>query len=123
LTPPLFTPRSARAAVLSLRSTLEDAVRIYRALTLRAPAAGAGERPVDPTYFAGVRRLLRAVEQVRAAGADVDLSRGVLRFPARRRGRDAALRWELAEPHALWHETPAQVRTLAEDDGVWEEPA
>lgn len=97
-------------------------MRIYRALTLRAPAAGAGERPVDPTYFAGVRRLLRALEQMRAAGAEVDLRRGVLRFPARRRGREAALWWGLAEPHALWHEIPAQVRTLAEEDGGWEEP-
>ena len=58
---PLFTPRSAREAVLSLRPTLEDAMRIYRALALRAPAAGAAERPVDATYFAGGGGLLRAL--------------------------------------------------------------
>jgi hypothetical protein len=113
LTPPLFTPRSARDAALSLRPTLADALRLHRALRAHAPAPGREERPVDPTYFAGVTRLLRALEAVRAAGAEIDLGRGRLRFPARREGRDVVLWWELAEPHALWHE--------AWEEG-WEEP-
>lgn len=113
---PLFTPRSAREAVLSLRPAVRDAVRLYRALAAHAPAALLQERPVDQAYFAGVRRLLQLVEQVRARGAEIDLVRGGLRFPARRGGREAVLRWELCEPHSLWHGG-----ALAEEDGGWEE--
>ncbi len=114
---PLFTPRSAHEAAHALRPTLADALRLYRALTPRAPAPGCEERPVDPTYFAGVRRLVRAVEVVRAAGAEVDLPRARLRFPARRQGREVELCWDLAEPHALrLGDAPA------EEDGGWEEP-
>jgi hypothetical protein len=114
---PLFTPRSARDAALSLRPKLADALRLYRALTLRAPAPGFEERPVDRTYFAGVRRLVHVLEQVRAVGAEVDLARARLRFPARRHGSDVLLRWDLAEPQALWlGDAPAP------EDGAWEEP-
>ncbi|HET9300623.1 MAG TPA: hypothetical protein VFO11_11820 [Candidatus Polarisedimenticolaceae bacterium] len=114
--PPLFTPRSARDAAQALRPTMADALRLYRALTRRAPAPGCAERPVDATYFAGVRLLVQVVERMQAAGAEVDLSRARLRFPARRHGRDVHLRWDLAEPQALWlGELPA-----AEDAG-WEE--
>lgn len=71
---------------------------------------------MDPTYFAGVRRLVQVVETMRAAGAEVDLRRARLRFPARRQGREVELWWDLAEPQALWlGEAPA------EEDGGWEE--
>ena len=114
---PLFTPRSAREAAHALRPTLADALRLYRALTPRAPAPGCEERPVDRTYFAGVRRLVQAVEAVHAAGAEVDLQRARLRFPARRQGREVELCWDLAEPQALWlGDAPAV------EDGGWEEP-
>ncbi|HEX5044107.1 MAG TPA: hypothetical protein VFV75_14460 [Candidatus Polarisedimenticolaceae bacterium] len=114
---PLFTPRSAWDAAHALRPTLADALRLYRALTVRAPAPGCEERPVDLAYFAGVRRLVQAVEQVRAAGAEVDLHRGRLSFPARRAGSDVVLWWTIAEPQALWlGDAPA------EEDGAWEEP-
>ena len=112
----LFTPGSARDAVLSLRPTLADALRLYRALVTRAPGPGSEDGPVDRTYFAGVRRLLQAMEEVRAAGAEVDLARARLRFPARRQGREVELRWDLAEPQALWlGDAPAP------EDGAWEE--
>jgi hypothetical protein len=115
--PPLFTPRSARDAADALRPTLADALRLYRALTSRAPAPGCEERPVDRTYFAGVRRLVTAMEYVRAAGAEMDLTRGRLRFPARRQGSAVELWWHLAEPQALWlGDRPAP------EDGGWEEP-
>ena len=114
--PSLFTPRSARAAAHSLRPTLHEALLLYRALTPRAPGAGCSERPVDPTYFAGVRRLLKAVDRIREAGADLDLPRARLRFPARRQGSDVVLCWDLAEPHALW-----QGDAPAVEDGAWEE--
>ena len=72
---------------------------------------------MDPTYFAGVRRLVQVVEAMRAAGAEVDLRHGRLRFPARRHGSDVLLRWDLAEPHGLWlGDAPAP------EDGAWEEP-
>jgi len=113
----LFTPRSARDAVLSLRPTLAHALRLYHALVARAPGPGAQEGPVDRTYFAGVRRLLQAMEEVRAAGAEVDLARARLRFPARRQGREVELWWDLAEPQALWVGNAPAV-----EDGAWEEP-
>jgi len=115
--PPLFTPRSARAAAHSLRPTLHEALLLYRALTPRAPGAGCAERPVDRAYFAGVRRLVRLVEEVLAAGAELDLGRGRLSFPARREGSDVLLRWEVAEPESLW-----QGDAPAVEDGAWEEP-
>ena len=71
---------------------------------------------MDPAYFAGVRRLVQVVERVRAAGAEVDLARARLSFPARRGGNDVVLRWDLAEPQALWlGDAPAV------EDGAWEE--
>jgi hypothetical protein len=121
LSSPLFTPRSAREALRALRPTLTDALRLYRALEGRAPEPGA-ECPVDLAYFAGVRRLLEALARVRDTGAELDLRRGRLRFPARRAGSDVVLSWELGEPHVLWHEAPPRRRTPAEDDGAWEEP-
>lgn len=114
---PLFTPRSARDTARALRSTLDDAHRLYRALRACAPGPGCEERPVDPAYFTGVRRLVRAVERVRAAGAEMDLARARVNFPARRQGSDVVLCCDLAEPHALWlGEVPA------EEDGAWEQP-
>ena len=114
---PLFTPRSAQEAALSLRPTLADALRLYRALAPHAPGTGCEERPVDLAYFAGVQRLVQAMEQVRAAGAEVDLARARLRFPARRQGREVELWWDLAEPQALWLGNAPAV-----EDGAWEEP-
>jgi hypothetical protein len=72
---------------------------------------------VDRTYFAGVQRLVQAMEQVRAAGAEVDLALARLRFPARRQGSDVVLWWDLAEPQGVWlGDVPAV------EDGAWEEP-
>ena len=114
---PLFTPRSARDTARALHSTLADALHLYRALRACAPPQGVEERPVDPGYFIAVRHLVRAVERVRAAGAEVDLAGQRVRFPARRAGRDVVLFCDLAEPHALWlGDAPAV------DDGAWEEP-
>lgn len=120
-----FTPRSARNKLGELRPVAETICRLYRTMELKRPRRITAEQPVDPEYFALLRRLHEGLDAVRASGARVeDLREGRIDFPARRDGRHVLLCWQVGEGSLrFWREPGARYsgRRLVDEDGPWEE--
>ena len=120
-----FTPRSARQALDSLRSTAESVCRLVRELERHRPKRILPDQPVDPDYFILVSRLQAALGRIRRRGVDVkDLRKGLLDFPARRAGRRVLLCWHVGEASlGFWYEQGQGLggRQPVDEDGPWEE--
>jgi hypothetical protein len=115
-----FTPEEANEALIELRPLAEEMIELRRALVdAQANRAELGAQvgtnggDLTPSDFAeadeklerAATALARCVEQIQAAGVLVkDLDRGLLDFPARRRGEDILLCWQVGEGEVLyWH--------------------
>src|SRR5512137_2623085 len=93
----IFTPKSARALLETLRPAAEEMCRLFRAMEKmkRKPVA---DQAVDREYFANVERIAASISRLREAGVEVkDPRRGVLDFPARRAGKRVLLCWRVGE--------------------------
>ena len=116
----VFTPEEANAALEQVRPLTEELVRERRKLVqagerrteLAVRIAGNGGGIAPSEMAAAVTELERAaaavssaVERIHALGALVkDLDTGLVDFPARHRGRDVLLCWQLGEDEvAHWH--------------------
>jgi hypothetical protein len=105
----VFTIAEARRALVYLQQVVKDAATAYHeAQDCRAELAVASDRAdrllLSHRRDRALARLSGAADECNAVGADLlDISRGVVRFPAQVDGRAVSLLWRLGEPiHRAW---------------------
>ncbi len=120
MSPHVFTPDEANAALPDLRPLVEAMVAAKRALdeaqeqrddvARRIAGNGGGIPPaelaaMDATVETAAAELASAIGKVQAIGVLVkDLDSGLVDFPAKRGGEDVLLCWQLGEEEvAFWH--------------------
>lgn len=114
-----FTLAEANALLPRVKELVGQVRAHARALRARAASSGApgedtpawdaGERQVDPAYFARLQALSAAADLLRDEGVQVkDLDRGLVDFPAQHEGRTVLLCWmEGEETIGHFHELDA----------------
>jgi hypothetical protein len=121
----LFTPSTARDALVVLRPVAERVCRLMRVMSRVKPERRVSDERVDPSYFDLLQSLLESMGTLQEAGVQIkDPMAGLLDFPARRAGRVVLLCWRVGEPRLdHWHEMDAGLagRQPVDEDGPWEE--
>jgi hypothetical protein len=95
-----------RAAIRGIEEKLERAgVKMSREELLESDDGPADVRRAKALFRGFYEALADEIEQVRALGGEVkDIEQGLVDFPARRRGEDILLCWQLGEDEvAFWH--------------------
>jgi hypothetical protein len=121
----MFTPSTARDALVAIRPVAERMCRLMRVMDQVKPARRVSDERVDPEYFALLQTLLAALGTLQDAGVQIkDPKAGLLDFPARRAGRLVLLCWSVGEETVgHWHEIEDGFagRQPLDEDGPWDE--
>jgi hypothetical protein len=115
-----FTPEEANAALAEVRPVAEELVEHRRAMAAAAAerahlvqqiAGNGGDfdpqepRALQERFVEAGEAVARCVQQLERLGVQVkDLDRGLVDFPALRKGEEVLLCWEVGESEiAFWH--------------------
>ena len=97
MTSGLFTQHSAKVALARIRPDVERIQRLYAAAE-SCRGRSRPDSPVDPTYFALVKRICQEESRLRSQGIRLlDPRLGRVGFPSRHKERPVLLCWDCGE--------------------------